>query len=92
MSVDVGSSLNKLEDAIHARIERGDEFRELMFRRLIKLQEEVRQPAENVNFDALKGKIQDLANLLNHSTFEPFPTATSGGRRNFRRYSRRKRR
>jgi hypothetical protein len=92
MAVDVRSSLNKLENAIHARIDRGDEFRELMLQRLFKLQDEVRQPVENVNVDALKGKIQELATLLNSSDIERFPTATSGGRRNFRRYSRRKRR
>ena len=88
----IGDSIVKLEAAIYARIERGNEFRIRMLERMTTLQREVDQPVEDVNVEELKGKIQELADFLNSANFDKFPTAPYGGRRNFRRYSRRKRR
>ena len=86
----IEASLDKLQEAIEARIERGNDFRELMLDRLKQLQYEVQQPADDVNVEALKRRLQGLATLLNNANIDKFPTY--GGRRNFRRYSRRKRR
>lgn len=86
----IDASIHKLEAAINARIERGEEFRTLMIERMQTLQMEVDQPVDDVNVEGLKAKLQGLADFLNSMNFVKFPTYT-GGRRNFRRYSRRKR-
>ena len=86
----IDASIHKLEAAIQARIERGEEFRRRMLQRMETLQMEVDQPVDDVNVEALKAKLQGLADFLNNANFDKFPTY-SGGRRNFRRYSRRKR-
>ena len=83
--------LNDLRIAIHSRIERGAKFRELLLQQLSDLDHDVNTAitTDGRRFvEDLKPQLKELEYLLNTATFEPI----HGGRRNFRRYSRRKRR
>jgi len=92
--VDDYPTLKELRHAIEERIERGLEFRERLIARLDELDRDINTPIPEdgkLFVEELKPKLKELADFLNAANFAPIP-ATSGGRRNFRRYSRRKRR
>ena len=83
--------LDNLRTAILERIDRGVRFRELLMERLSNLERDIETPiGQNGQrfIDQLKPQLKELAAMLDNATFEPI----HGGRRNFRRYSRRKRR
>jgi len=92
MKVDDYQTLNELRFAIVERIEQGVKFRELLVARLSELDQDMNTalPQDGRQFvEDLKPKIKELATLLD-TAIVPLPSY--GGRRNFRRYSRRKRR
>jgi hypothetical protein len=84
--------LDNLRTAILERIDRGVRFRELLMARLSNLERDIDTPigqdGQRFIADKLKPQLKELATMLDNATFEPI----HGGRRNFRRYSRRKRR
>jgi hypothetical protein len=86
-------SLEALAFAIQSRIERGNLFKQQMEERLEILNREVHTalnaPGDQDKIISIRTRILELAKVLKESDLR---LEFSGGRRNFRRHSRRKRR
>jgi len=92
--LDPKKTLEELRIAINDRLDRGDQFRELLGKRVSILKQDIRTPIpdDDEYVEGVKKGILDLAALLDSSKLDSIAEGRYGGRRNFRRYSRRKRR
>ncbi len=92
--LDPKKTLEELRHAINDRLDRGNKFRELLGQRVNILQKDIRTPIDDNDqyVKEVKQGILELADLLDSSKLDSIAEGRYGGRRNFRRYSRRKRR
>ena len=92
-SLDPRHTLQVLKDAVNARFRRADEFRELLGKRVELLRTEISLGVpdnDHQYVEGLKRGIMEISQMLEYTDMDSLHA--KGGRRNFRRYSRRKRR